>query len=269
MKHQRQPTLYLTHGAGPCFWTDLPEPFGPHAFDKLRSYFTGLIASLPEKPRAVLVVSAHWETQIPTIGMNPTPPMIYDYSGFPANTYQLDYPAPAALDIAVRAQELLTAANIASAIDDKRGYDHGVFVPMMVIDPSAEIPVALLSLRHDLDAAQHLAIGHALAPLRDDGVLIVGSGSSYHNLREFRGDNNAASFVFDQWLNETMLQTDTNARDRSLINWAQAPAARVCHPREEHLLPLMVAAGAANADTATRDFNDTIAGKAMSCFRFG
>lgn len=166
----RQPVFYLTHGGGPCFWMEFPEPFGAHAYDRLRDYFSGLIASLSARPEAVLVVSAHWEERIPTVSLSAAPPMIYDYYGFPPHTYQLEYPAPGAPEVAGRALELLQSAGIAAGADEHRGFDHGVFVPMMIIDPEARLPVATLSLKDNLDPAQHLAIGSALAPLRDEGV---------------------------------------------------------------------------------------------------
>jgi len=264
----RQPTLYVTHGAGPCFWMTFPEPFGPHGFDSLKAYFSGVLDSLPERPRAILVASAHWEERVPTLSTSAAPSMIYDYQGFPAHTYQLKYPAPGSPELALRAQGLLKEAGLDAATDDRRGFDHGVFVPMMIIEPTATIPVVSLSLGNDLDAARHLAIGSALAPLRDEGVLIVASGSSYHNLRAIFGGDGQASMEFDAWLGETVAQTsgDRNAR---LAHWTSAPSARAAHPREEHLIPLMIAAGAAGEDTGRAEFRDVIGGKTYSCFAFG
>lgn len=263
----RQPAIFLSHGGGPCFWMEWPEPIGRHGWDGLRDYLSGLVATLPERPRAFLVISAHWEEEVPTIGASATPEMIYDYYGFPPHTYELQYPAPAALDIARQARELLEGAGIETATDTERGYDHGVFVPFLIVNPEADIPVALLSLRHDLDPAAHIAIGRALAPLRDQGVAIIGSGMSYHNLREFRDGDGAASARFDQWLTDTVT-ADPQARDAGLIDWQGAPAARAVHPREEHLLPLMVVAGAAGSDRGRRDFHDIIGGKTISGYRF-
>ncbi len=264
----RQPAIFLSHGGGPCFWMDWPQPIGPHGFDRLRAYLAGLRASLPERPRAFLVVSAHWEAEVPTLGIGAAPGMLFDYYGFPPHTYHLSYPAPGDPSVAARAGALLAAAGIASATDAQRGFDHGVFVPFLVIDPDATIPVVTLSLRHDLDPAAQLAVGRALAPLRDDGVVIVGSGMSYHNLRHFMDGDGEDSARFDTWLTATtMAAPDT--RDAGLIDWAQAPAARQCHPRPEHLLPLMVVAGAAGADPGRRDYADIIGGKHVSGYRFG
>jgi aromatic ring-opening dioxygenase catalytic subunit (LigB family) len=266
----RLPSLYITHGGGPCFWMEFGPPFGPHAFDKLRDYLGGLIASLAERPKAILVISGHWEEDRPTVSTAAKPGMLFDYYGFPEHTYQLSYPAPGAPDLAERVRGLMQAAKIDCGTDDRRGFDHGVFVPQLIIDPEAKIPVVMLSMRHDLDPAAHIAMGRAIAPLRDEGVLIIGSGSSYHNLREFFGGRAPeASFAFDDWLNETVTAPDPAARNARLADWAKAPGGRACHPREDHLIPLMVAAGAAESDTGRRSFRDLLGGKAVSCFSFG
>ena len=265
----RQPTIFLPHGGGPCFWMDAPPPFGKTAWEKLRQYLAGLVASLPAPPKAFLVVTAHWEADTPTVSTSSAPGMIYDYYGFPKHTYELQYPAPGAPELGRRVKEMIAAAGLPAAEDSTRGYDHGVFVPMLIVDPEARIPVVMLSLRKDLDPALHIAIGKALAPLRDENVLIVGSGMSYHDLRHFRDGEGAASKIFDDWLGAAVTTPDPAARETSLIHWAEAPSGRECHPREEHLLPLMVAAGAAGADPGARDFQDVIGGKSISGFRFG
>jgi len=263
----RLPALFVTHGGGPCFWMSFPEPLGPHAFDGLGRYFDGLLADLPERPKAVLMISAHWEESLPTVSTATRPGMLFDYYGFPPHTYQLSYPAPGAPDLAERVRSLLAAAGIESGTDDQRGFDHGVFVPMLKIDPEAKVPVVMMSLRHDLDPAAHLAIGAALAPLRDEGVLIIGSGSSFHNLRTYFNGAPEAAKEFDDWLTETSVNpTD---REHRLIGWSDAPSARACHPREEHLIPLMVAAGAAQGEAGRRVFHDVIGGKPMSGYAFG
>ncbi len=264
-----QPSIFISHGGGPCFWMEFPPPFGPHAFDHLRDYLSGLIERLPRKPAAILIISAHWEATIPTVMSGAHPDMLYDYYGFPEHTYRLSYPAPGAPTIAQRVQDVLGQAGIASETDEKRGFDHGVFVPMLIVDPEAKIPVTQLSLRHDLDAASHLAIGAALTPLRDENVLILGSGNSYHNLREFFDGRAEAAAMFDTWLTQVVTQPNTAARTEALLQWEHAPQARVCHPRAEHLLPLLVVAGAAGDDAARRDFHDVIGGKAISGYRFG
>ncbi len=265
----RLPTLFISHGGGPCFWMSFPPPFGPHAWDGLAAYLRGVLPSLPTRPRAILVVSAHWEAARPTVTTAPRPPMLFDYYGFPAHTYELDYPAPGSPELAARVRALLADAGIASDEDATRGFDHGVFVPMLMIDPDAGIPVVALSLRDDLDPAAHLRIGRALAPLRDEGVLIVGSGNSFHNMRTFGDGAGEAAAEFDSWLNDAVTQSDADIRDRRLANWASAPRARACHPREDHLIPLMVASGAAPDAVGRRVFGERIAGKPISGFAFG
>jgi aromatic ring-opening dioxygenase catalytic subunit (LigB family) len=244
-----------------------PEPLGPHAFDQLGRYFSGLLADLPERPKAVLIVSAHWEEVLPTVSTAPQPGMLFDYYGFPPHTYQLSYPAAGSPALAAKVKTLLATAGIACGTDDKRGFDHGVFVPMLMIDPAADLPVVMLSLQQDLDPARHLAIGRALAPLRDQGVLILGSGSSFHNLRTYFNGAPEQAAEFDHWLTETA--TTPAGREQRLTDWAQAPSAKACHPREEHLLPLMVAAGAAQGEAGRRVFHDLIGGKPMSGYSFG
>lgn len=265
----KQPTIFLSHGGGPSFWMEFPPPFGPHAFDRLRASLEGLLASLPERPRSILVVSAHWEEAVPTVGSAAAPGMIFDYYGFPDHTYRLSYPAPGAPELARRVRGLLAEAGIESREDPERGFDHGVFVPVLIVDPRAEIPVATLSLRHDLSPEKHLAIGAALSPLREDGVLILGSGNSFHNLRTFFDGAPGVSGDFDAWLTEAVEAPSPDQRNARLAAWASAPGARACHPREEHLLPLMVVAGAAGADKGVRDYHDVIAGKTISGYRFG
>ena len=267
----RLPTLFVPHGGGPCFFMD-PPASDPHAWDAMASYLRGIAASIGAKPRAILVISAHWETPRLTVTTAERPSMLFDYYGFPEHTYRLSYPAPGSPAIASRVRALLSAAGIASDEDGARGYDHGVFVPFLLMFPDAEIPVVQLSLRGDLDPAAHLAIGRALAPLRDEGVLIVGSGMSYHNLRRFWStdvqDVDAAR-AFDAWLAAAVEVRDAAEREARLADWANAPGARTAHPRSEHLLPLMVAAGAGVEDRGSRTYSDRIFGKAVSGFRFG
>ena len=203
MPAARQPVIFVPHGGGPCFWIEFPPPFGPHAWDNLRDYLAGVLKSLPERPKAFLVVTAHWEADKPTVSVNPKPGMLYDYNGFPPHTYKLSYPAPGDPELAAEVKRLIEAAGLPVATDGERGFDHGVFVPFLILDPKAEIPVVMLSLRKDLDPAFHIKLGKALAPLRDQGVAIVGSGMSFHDLRHFRDGDTTASAAFDAWLDET------------------------------------------------------------------
>ena len=263
----RQPTLFIPHGGGPCFFMD-PPPQAPHLWDAMAAYLRGLLDGLPERPKAILMVSGHWETPGPTLNIAPNPGLLFDYYGFPEHTYRLTYPAPGAPWLAGRVTDLLTAAGETVATEADRGWDHGVFIPMMLIRPQTDIPILQMSLTADLDPARHLAIGRALAPLRDEGVLIIGSGMSYHNLREFFAPRAAeAAAAFDTWLTRSAQSPDT--RNAALAHWAEAPSARACHPREEHLIPMMVAAGAAEGETGHRTFNDHIFAKAISGFQFG
>jgi aromatic ring-opening dioxygenase catalytic subunit (LigB family) len=264
----RQPTLYIPHGGGPCFfmeWTHGPRD----TWDRMAGWLRGIPASLPEKPKALLVVSAHWEEPVPTVTTSAAPELVFDYVGFPAHTYELTWPAPGAPELAARVQELLTAAGIENRADARRGFDHGVFVPLKVAFPDAGIPTVQLSLRRDLDPKAHVAVGRALAPLRDEGVLIVGSGMSYHDVRGImtgRGGEDAARF--DGWLKDAV-EKPPRDRDAALEAWRSAPAAREAHPREEHLLPLMVAAGAGGEERGERVFRDEPMGIAVSAVRFG
>ncbi len=264
----RMPTLYLPHGGGPCFfmeWTMGPRD----TWDKTADWLRGIPASLPERPRALLVISAHWEQPEPTLMTSPKPPMLFDYYGFPEHTYQLDWPAAGAPELADEIAGLLGKAGIATRKDASRGFDHGVFVPLLLAFPKADIPTLQLSLRRGLDPKEHLAVGRALAPLRDKGVLIVGSGMSYHNMRGFmRPQSLAESRNFDAWL-DAAARAPRAERERQLADWAGAPAARACHPREEHLLPLMVCAGAGGDDAGRVDFRDVAMGVQLSAIRFG
>ena len=264
----KQPTIYLPHGAGPCFfmdWTMGP----PDTWDRTARWLRSIGETLPDAPRALLVVSAHWEAPVPTTTSAAAPPLLYDYQGFPPHTYALRWPAPGSPELAARAEGLLSAAGIACAADPMRGLDHGVFVPLKVAFPDARLPTVQLSLRTGLDAREHLAIGRALAPLRDEGILLVGSGMSYHNMRGFMtAGAHAHAERFDGWIAQTA-QLDGDRRDAALAAWHEAPSARECHPREEHLLPLMVMAGAAGGDAGQRVFRDEVMGVTVSAVQFG
>jgi aromatic ring-opening dioxygenase catalytic subunit (LigB family) len=243
---------------------------GPRdTWDRMAAWLRGLPGALGAAPKALLIVSAHWEAGVPTVTSSSAPPLLYDYSGFPAETYKLTWPAPGSPALAGRVRALLGGAGIESSEDARRGFDHGVFVPMKVAYPEAQLPTVQLSLRTGLDAASHLAIGRALAPLRDEGVLILGSGMSYHNMRGF-GDPraHATSVTFDTWL-QSAVEATPEARDAALSTWTQAPGARQVHPREEHLLPLMVVAGAAGDDRGSVVFRDTVMETVVSAAQFG
>jgi len=263
----RLPTYFVSHGGGP--WPFIPEI--REAMQALTSSLVGVTREIGVLPRAVLCVSGHWEEPAFTVMANPRPPMVYDYYGFPAHTYEVVYGAPGAPDVAARIQALLTAAGLPAPADAHRGFDHGTFVPLFVMYPQAQVPVLQLSLRHDLDPAAHLAVGRALAPLRDEGVLILGSGLSFHNLRLRGPQATPPSKAFDDWLHDTLEHASPAQRSARLLQWEQAPAARIAHPREDHLLPLMVALGAAEQETATTVYHETMPmmGWVASSWRFG
>jgi aromatic ring-opening dioxygenase catalytic subunit (LigB family) len=261
------PTFFISHGGGPWPW--MKEQMNGR-YDRLEAALRQFPQHAGGKPEALLMVSAHWEERDFTVMANAHPPMIYDYSGFPDYTYQIRYAAPGAPQLAGRVRDLLAAAGIPAQTDPARGFDHGMYAPMKVMYPQADVPVAQLSLKRGLDPAEHLAAGRALAPLRDAGVVIVGSGLSYHTLRRFGPDAKVPSSRFDAWL-DSALALDPEARARELIRWDAAPAARQAHPREEHLLPLMVAVGAAEREVATRIYHEDsfFGGISVSNFMFG
>lgn len=267
-----QPTLFIPHGGGPCFFMDPTDPDRPHSdpmWQPMQDYLANLIAGLPERPRAILLVSGHWEEAAFTVHSGDRPPLFFDYYGFPPHTYDLRWDAPGAPDLAHRAAALLRDAGFATGEETARGWDHGVFIPMKVALPDADIPLAQLSLRHDLDPAAHIAAGRALAPLRDEGVLIVGSGMSFHNLRVRGPQAIAPSTLWDDALTAAVTDPDPQARATRVAAWDQLPHAHFAHPREEHLLPLMVALGAGGDDGAICTHRSSVLGWTVSGYRFG
>jgi len=261
------PVVFIPHGGGPWPFVEMGLPTGD--VDRLAGYLRSVRWLPPSRPEALLVISAHWEEPVPTIMTSERPPLLYDYYGFPPESYTVAWPAPGAPSLALRVQALLDGAGIRNATDDVRGFDHGTFVPLKLAYPDADVPATQLSLEQGLDPTAHLAIGAALAPLRDEGVFIIGSGMTFHDLRGFRNPRAAPlAEAFDGWLRETMT-LPPEARNRRLKEWAAAPAARSAHPREEHLLPLMVAAGAAGPDRAVVAFNATYTGVRLSAYHFG
>ncbi len=267
----RLPTFYIPHGGGPCFFMDPMPGLPPDTWDAMAAFLRSIPQRLPAKPRAVLVISAHWESDPPAVLANDSYSLLYDYYGFPEHTYRLQYPAPGLPALGDRIQELLKEGGFASTRETERGLDHGVFIPFKLIYPDADIPIVQLALNHNLDPAYHLALGHALAPLRDEGVLIVGSGLSYHNLRDFFSAHTTARQAaadFDSWLGNAV-SANAGERERLLTQWDTAPGARACHPRSEHLLPLMVVAGAAGNDAGHTCYHEQLLGKAVSAYQFG
>jgi aromatic ring-opening dioxygenase catalytic subunit (LigB family) len=259
------PTLFIPHGGGPCFFMEWNPP---DTWKRMGDWLRSVADSIGIKPDAVVVISGHWEAREFTVNTGSQPPLLFDYYGFPPHTYELTYPAPGSPELAERIRGLLADAGIASGTDSQRGFDHGVFVPFKLIYPDAGVPIVQLSLKEGLDPAAHLAMGRALAPLRHEKVLLIGSGMSYHNLRGFGPAFTAASREFDSWLTETVTASPEE-REARLLHWQKAPAGTIAHPDPDHLLPLMVVTGAAGKDTGRRIFTDEVMGVAVSAYQFG
>lgn len=247
MQQTKRQALFISHGGGPM--PLLGDPGHQQLVDTLQQVAT----TLP-KPSAILLVSAHWEEPIATVSSSPTPGLLYDYNGFPAEAYQIQYPAPGEPALARQVVNCLQQAGLPAQENATRNFDHGMFVPLKLMYPQADIPCVQLSLLTSLDASAHLKLGKALQKLQYPGLLVIGSGFSFHNLRAFlsppTAETNARNQAFDAWLTDTCSNPNltTAERELRLQNWAEAPAALFCHPREEHLLPLHVcAAYAGNA----------------------
>ena len=264
----RLPTYFISHGGGPWPWLKAQMP---GVYDNLEASLRDMPRQLCVTPKAVLVVSGHWEERDFTVMSSPRPPMVYDYSGFPAFTYRIQYPAPGSPEVAGRVRELLGGAGFDARTDERRGFDHGTFAPLKAIYPEADVPVLQLSIRRDYDVDAHLAAGRALAPLRDEGVLVVGSGLSYHNLRRFGAAGVDPSREFDAWLTEAVCGSTSEERNRRLRGWTAAPSARLAHPDEDHLIPLLVAVGAAEGEAGERVYHEDsfLGGLTVSSYRFG
>ena len=255
--------VYFSHGGGP-----LPI-LGDPGHQAMVDFMLQLPSRL-KRPEAILVISAHWEESAATLLGAPSPSMFYDYYGFPDAAYEVTYPAPGSPDLANRIAGLLNRNGVPARVDPQRGFDHGLFIPLKLMYPQADIPSLQLSLLRGLDPAAHLALGKALRELMHENILVIGSGFSFHNMAEFfRGRMDVpdpANDVFQDWLIEVcagpLAQSD---RERRLLEWQRAPSARYCHPREEHLLPVLVCVGMANK-AATVIFDDYIAGKRAVAF---
>ncbi|SDB24685.1 Aromatic ring-opening dioxygenase, catalytic subunit, LigB family [Pseudidiomarina indica] len=264
----RQPVFFIPHGAGPCFFMDWNPADTWHG---MAEFLQGIASRLPAKPKAILMVSAHWRTSQFSVTSGREPTLIYDYFGFPEHTYALTYPAPGSPELAKRVMNLVNGIDQPVTQNPTRGFDHGMFIPLKLMFPAADIPVVQLSLRQDLDPRAHLQVGQALAALRDEGVLIVGSGMSFHNMRGY-GDKRFTprSEAFDEWLTAAV-EGSPEQRYQQLKEWHQAPHAFDCHPlgHEEHLLPLMVVAGAAGNDAGQKVYSERVLETQLSAFQFG
>jgi len=258
--------FYIPHGGGPM---PLMGHSGHHSMSDMLRNLEDQIAD----SRAIVLLTAHWEEDIINFSGAQQPTMLFDYYNFPPDTYEYNYPAPGAPEIANMARDLLDVAGLDSRIDPVRGFDHGTFVPMMLMRPKADIPILQTSLMSSLDPAAHIAVGKALSPLLDQGVTIIGSGLSFHNLRALLSGGpkpNAEDEDFDEWLNSTLVGGGhlEAARTERLVNWKEAPGAQFSHPREEHLLPLHMCYGAAAAAglTAENIFREDLMGYRTSGF---
>lgn len=263
----RMPTYFISHGGGPWPWVASMR----ENFKALEESFLRLPAEIPERPKAVLMISGHWEEEDAYAVMHAAkPPMVYDYFNFPAHTYEVTYPAPGAPALAERVAQMIDGAGLPARLDDTRGFDHGTFVPMAILYPDADIPLIQVSMRKHYSPEEHLELGRALAPLRDQGVLIIGSGLSYHNLSAFGPAAREPSEAFDAWLSKA-LDMPPSDRTQEVLAWEMAPFARQCHAREDHLVPLFTALGAAEGEPAMRTYHEDMimGGVTASSWRFG
>lgn len=246
----RMPAVFISHGS-----PMLPlEPERP-----AHQFLLGAAQHWP-KPRAIVVISAHWETAEPIVGATARPATIHDFHGFPPALYQMRYPAPGEPVIAARVKTLLEAGGFRASLDAERGLDHGAWSPLSLVYPQADIPVLQVSLQPQRDPAHHLKLGRALAPLRDEGVLILATGSLTHNLRELSWDDSGSvsdwAKAFADWMADKLQSRD----DAALLDYRrQAPHAARNHPSDEHLLPLYVALGAATPDRAAQRLHSSFA----------
>ena len=255
--------IYFSHGGGPL-------PILGDASHKAMVEFMQQLPSQLKRPEAILVISAHWEESTATLLSAHTPPMLYDYYGFPDESYDITYPAPGSPELANKIKSLLLKNNISARLDSQRGFDHGLFIPLKLMYPQADIPSLQLSLLRGLNPTAHIALGKALRELMYENILVIGSGFSFHNMRAFswHGANtpDPANDDFQNWLIEVCAGPISQPeREQLLIEWQKAPSARYCHPREEHLLPLHVCLGMADKPASTI-FDDYILGKRAVAF---
>lgn len=261
-QHQAQ-IVYFSHGGGPL-------PILGDTSHKAMVKFMGDLPSRLRKPDAILVISAHWEENTATLLGSSSPPMFYDYYGFPDEAYDIMYPVPGCPDLATKIERMLDKHNIPARIDSQRGFDHGLFIPLKLMYSQADIPSLQLSLVRGLDPELHIALGKALRELMDENILVIGSGFSFHNMKAFswNSDNtpDPANDTFQNWLIEACTGAISQSeREQRLVEWQTAPSARYCHPREEHLLPLHVCLGMAGKPASTV-FDDYILGKRAVAF---
>ena len=268
MSNLRIPTsptaLYISHGGGPL-------PILGDAEHAEMVTCLKRIADTIYKPSAIIVVSAHWEENVVSVTGNSKPEMIYDYYGFPEESYEITYPADGHPRLAEDVLEHFAGRQIEAKLDSQRGFDHGLYIPLMLMYPKADIPCIQISLQASLDPLEHIRIGEALSVLDQDGLLILGSGFSFHNMRAFGSpvtpESQSKNEAFEEWLIDTCSDRALSEAERAgrLAGWEQAPFARYCHPREEHLLPLHVCYGSAKSP-CVEYLELSIMKKSASCF---
>ncbi len=258
--------VYFSHGGGPL-------PILGDASHQAMIDFMRELPSRLRKPEAILVISAHWEENTVTVMDAEAPPMFYDYYGFPQAAYEITYPAPGSPPLAHEIVEVLKGQGIPARADSQRGFDHGLFIPLKMMYPQADIPALQMSLLGGLDPGAHIVLGHALRELRAENILVIGSGFSFHNMRAFSWQGSSepdeANEAFQNWLIDVVAtRPSQKERERLMTEWEKAPAARYCHPREEHLLPLHVCLGMADG-AGEVIFDDYILGKRAVAFLWG
>lgn len=262
----RAEIIFLPHGGGPLPLFNHPG----------HTHLVAFLRKIPDRlntPATILLISAHWEETVATITSNERPSLIYDYYGFPKAAYQIQYPAPGDAAFANKLHQSLSKAGLSSRLDDHRGFDHGMYIPLTLMYPQAHIATVQLSLCKNLDAKSHIQMGAAIAEVCDGSVLVIGSGFSFHNLSELLKTGSEATVAdeknvaFEEWLAETCTQDfeQEQVRVDRLLNWQQAPHARYCHPRAEHLLPLHVCYGIAGC-AAEQIFTGPVLGKQASAY---
>lgn len=262
----KMPVYFLSHGGGP--WPFIDEI--RHQYAKTEREFQALPKRLPVQPKAILVISAHWEEDEFTISTSTNPSMIYDYFGFPEYTYHIQYPALGSPELALRVKGLLSSAGFTPKEDSIRGFDHGTFVPLMLMYPNADVPIVMLSMKAKYDLQEHMRVGQALQALRDEGILIIGSGLTYHNMRGFGQDESTPiAEAFENYLTSAIEQDDVAIRNEMLLKWESAPDSRLVHPSEDHLIPLILVAGAAGNDKGRSIFVDHVMKVPMASYEFG
>lgn len=246
---------FVSHGGGP-----LPV-LGDANHVELVDTLKTLTTELPQNPSLIVMVSAHWETSGFELTAAANPEMIYDYYGFPEESYHLQYPAPGAPDIARDMAEKMQAQGVNIRLNESRGFDHGMYIPLMLMYPEAKIPVIQLSVEKGLSPAEHWQLGETLAQVLPEDSLVIGSGFSFHNMRAFFSpktpEMTQAVHTFQAWLDETVTAADLSreAAQTRWENWSSVEGGRFCHPREEHLIPLIVCQAAAQGAGRSIAFN--------------